>query len=381
MKRHGSSLFNVFCFVVLTVSHCLKQIFPFHHIFKSCTKKEVSFKIISLPVLVCLVGGLPGCGKSTAVRHFKSAAGQQQQLQQTVETIEFDDIFLDSSVTAEFDASVWHECYDAFIAKVRASIAAHLSVTNDAEPPSSDPAAAAGMRTIVVVDNFYYRSMRSRLWRLVRDVNTEERQKGGNNRSTPCVSIAHFFVNAPVDLCLERNAQRSGVERVPEAVIAGMAGKLELGAVPAVPYREVVLSRETTPEDIAHSLGEFIADEGVTRCGCMPLFDSSGQPRLPHPQKEADASWKHQLDLALRKEAAAIMGAVAARKDPLAGRLGKRLAEARKGVLKRFAVNSEQEEGDDTTISAAELAGLELQASWVALSRSLLVAEASVKPQ
>ena len=71
---------------------------------------------------------------------------------------------------------------------------------------------------VVIDDNFHLKSMRREIFRSCQEVSAD-------HKST--IGFVTLFVSTPLEVCIERNKQRQGKHRVPDAVIQKMAAIIE----------------------------------------------------------------------------------------------------------------------------------------------------------
>ncbi|KAH7476665.1 L-seryl-tRNA(Sec) kinase [Phytophthora ramorum] len=155
-------------------------------------------------VLVC---GLPAAGKTTLVKHLVARGSVSTRL---YERISLDDLYEQVMVGGEdckptdFDPDKWKACQQEMVARVGKRLKQH-----EAPPITND---AAQQLVVLVDDNFQYRSLRKRFFHLATKLNC---------------GFALLYVNVPTEICLERNAARSGGARVPAGVFERMANAFE----------------------------------------------------------------------------------------------------------------------------------------------------------
>ncbi|CAJ1365384.1 unnamed protein product [Effrenium voratum] len=237
------------------------------------------------PAASCLllVCGLPGCGKSTFCKELV-ARGGEESWQGTSRWIHFCYDEVERTLRtdeSQFDPETWQ----AARAKISGDVAALLD--------NSD-----GRIVIVLDDNMYYRSMRKRWYHLCRDRGCAYHQ---------------VFLQAPLDVCLERNQRRDLVARVPKFSIEHMAEAFEWPA------------RGGTWE--AQDAVSLLIDEAETcmQIQCIRDWHSFWKP-VPAEEGPAEEvqSESHQCDVALRKVVTRALAEVPKELGPLKSTLAKR---------------------------------------------------------
>ena len=248
-------------------------------------------------VVVIAVYGLPGSGKSVLTA---GAAEVLRRLGHAVAIVELDawlhDAVAARGADAAFDAELWHNSFNAFVAGVTQA-ASRLA--------EEDPSASSKCGVVFAVDNLYYRSMRWQVMRAVERVNDGEGDDSSDRRAAPAavVGFATLLIECDAGTCAARNAGREGVHRVPPRVIERMAMRLEAGPVKRQPEgtHAALPARANSPDRplslVVSDLTELLLAE------VLPAA-ASFIPRRPPPPAAAtlptEASLLHRCDLALR---------------------------------------------------------------------------------
>jgi hypothetical protein len=265
-----------------------------------------------------------------------------------------------------FDPVEWHRAQHRFQEKVRQWLLHSLSTSRQSESESS-----AAMNILCIVDNFYRYSMRWQWLKLLREVHSMHLKEEGQPRA-----LAHLgtvFVDCPVEVCIQRNALRTGVARVPEGVIASQASKLNTDPL-QLSHRHKELSTGTQPfnptsspkpeEKTTVSQLSLSTSESTTQCQMeqvdivLAFVEQQVLAALPPisvtrveshcPADEADSGHRtvkevlHHLDLATREKLAELMKmsrtqsgtGPGGRPDP---NFGKKLNEARRRIVDEWS--------------------------------------------
>jgi len=267
------------------------------------TAEEGAVPLTDVDTCLLLVCGLPGCGKSTFCRELLARATREP------------DLF---GFTA-----VWHYvCYDAVESELRGAAsftpecwqAARQRVV---ETVSNLLASRSGDRMVVLLDdNMYYRSMRKQWYHFARDRNCAFRQ---------------LFLQAPQEVCLERNAQRDGSQQVPEFSILHMAEAFEwplIGGSSWEARASVSTLLDSSNADTCSQMDTFIASwlqpESI---GFWAPLPPEQIPEQDNTEAQSDA---HACDVALRRVVSRALDNIprdmAAAKQSLARQWGSRKA-------------------------------------------------------
>lgn len=170
---------------------------------------------------------------------------------------------------------------------------------------------------IVVDDNGYYRSMRKEVWHAV---------QGASSSSW---AFMQLYVCVPVELALQRNAQRTGAERVPDSVVLGMGTRLEPPTQKGWDTALVVDESMSTAQTVQAVMDAWLHAKVTT----------PSQPPPP-PPAQPQQSELHSLDLALRREVGRLIKDAPSHQK---ASLGSKLNDVRKEILNRSSKPSEAE--------------------------------------
>lgn len=172
---------------------------------------------------ICLVGGLPGAGKTSFVRALKGRSSAEKQAGPTVFYISFDSVY-NSGDHDEFDADKWRASRAHVVDKVNrivASVRSGNGVVGEVPPgvetfclakPSSSHFENGLGPIIMLDDNFYYKSMRHVFYKIAQEAR---------------LYFGQVFLKATATTCLQRNRRREGREVVPDSVIERMSENFE----------------------------------------------------------------------------------------------------------------------------------------------------------
>lgn len=170
-----------------------------------------------------------------------------------------------------FDAEEWKRKQYEMIEEVRRRIVAN----------------AKELDVILVDDNMYYNSMRSAYYVMAREIQ---------------VAMCIIFVIASLNTCIQRNAQRTSVNRVPDKVIYEMYEKIEYDTPSSlvnsiVIDNDVALNSSSQTTNLMDNVVKFILD-----CAQHPLKNDKELLSIEQERsREANKKLLHSLDLALRK--------------------------------------------------------------------------------
>eukprot|EP00944_MAST-04C_sp_MAST-4C-sp1_P010263 g10263.t1 len=168
---------------------------------------------------ICMVGGLPGAGKTSLVQALKSTSPGVSNKAPTVFYISFDRVY-NLAQQGPFDANAWRDSRKCIFQKVEQLVScleSRKSLSDKALlqgvdifsiPETAFSTSSSSVENIILLDdNFYYKSMRHVFFRIA-----QEKQ----------ICFGQLFLKASVRTCMERNRLRTGVEKVPETVIERM---------------------------------------------------------------------------------------------------------------------------------------------------------------
>jgi tRNA uridine 5-carbamoylmethylation protein Kti12 len=173
----------------------------------------------SRPVVVVIaLFGLPASGKSTLARAAAEILPKASSAS-VVDIVELDAMLFqhqDPSAASSWQGpEQWFVARDKFYAAVSHLVDQHF--VSDASLSES------GVRVVLAVDNMPLKSMRSR----VRSAALAGARVRSSSQQNCALAFASIGVSCPVEVALHRNAQRSGVARVPDSVIHLMAPRME----------------------------------------------------------------------------------------------------------------------------------------------------------
>lgn len=263
---------------------------------------------------ICLVAliGLPGAGKSTLCTWL---LGQQAGLRAChLVHLCYDD-FLDARPNPASAVLPYKE-QRAFIFTLLEQIIA--AIRKGGPWPNQVRRTTGGSDSgadylILCDDNFYYRSMRYKLYQLCRDAG--------------CV-FGQIHIASSLDYCMRANARRSGDDRVPDAVVREMHERIE-------PPGSETWERNSLA---VTSLGHEVAGSGIVNfinsLNAMPVAEKLPSEIGQQPHQEQ--SLAHSLDLLLRKRIKELLQELTDKRTA-SGRLN----EERKRILTRFRADED----------------------------------------
>jgi hypothetical protein len=220
-------------------------------------------------ILVLLLGGLPGAGKSTLARGLQETCGSTSSLSLNgsatipiVQVVEYDGIeeaLLSTTTTTMDPASrddddncrlsedelrlqAWRTSRTMALHALRETLLQQEPNTKQIPTmvDNDDPSARQGdstiaefgkagaiQRIILMDDNYYLRSMRKQVFLTCQEV-VGERTTSTTLGNLP-ILLVHLWLETPLEVCLARNARRK--RSVPESVIERMATQMEAPVV------------------------------------------------------------------------------------------------------------------------------------------------------
>ncbi|KAJ9451244.1 hypothetical protein DIPPA_08856 [Diplonema papillatum] len=182
---------------------------------------------------------------------------------------------------------------------------------------------------VLVEDNFCYKSERRPFLRLARRL----------QRSGLHVGFASVLLACPAEQCLDRNAGRADAKRVPEDLLRGMAER-QLGPRDTDRWLSVF---DNTVDHTAAQAAEFVVatcfDARVDKLHAGP-DEGDTNLQLAEARTLTGKSVSHQLDLALRKATASLVGSLP---PGLRRSFAPRFADLRKEALRHASVCDEDE--------------------------------------
>nr|VZI48448.1 unnamed protein product [Spirometra erinaceieuropaei] len=259
-------------------------------------------------VLLLLLLGLPGAGKSSCARRFTAR----------LDVFNYLIVVFDDNLLFEFESShrsQWKERRGEILCSVRHlieawntdqfnSTCAHLTI----QKPSQFK---AGLPLVCVLDdNFYYRSMRKDYFRL--------------SRNQKC-RFATVSLNLPLDVCKERNSHRDCP--VPDSVLTRMHSRFEWPDENAHPWERNNLEI-TSPDPDLDAIESFLWRVYTTPVIYLDLNQIALERQRDREINEASET--HRLDTVLR---ALVRNCILSLPLELQARYGKSLNEVRKVTM------------------------------------------------
>lgn len=220
---------------------------------------------------VLLLCGLPGAGKSTLARQFRD----EHHPVSSFAFIEYDDIqdsLLNDTEEQDDILQAWRSSRTSALQRL------------------SEHLADSTTTLLLLDDNFHLRSMRKQIFQSCQAHVT-------NNTKNISIHFGLIWMDTPVDVCLERNAQRQ--RRLPDRIIQNMKHKFE--APGGFAWEQSVLRLDGTAPLLTHleQLRNFTASKQLTLVE-QPVDPTLEQARLAAARKETQASIAHQIDQYLR---------------------------------------------------------------------------------
>ena len=239
----------------------------------------------SLVIVLC---GLPAAGKTTLareiVRHYQGGGGSVR-----VEHICYDRIYQShccgsssspSSPSSSFDPRQWKQSREMAL-----NTLSHLL---------QQPRTSSSKDLIVVVDdNMHYRSMRFECYRVCR--------RRATSSPSHSISFCVIHVSTPLSICLRRNAQRTGRQRVAEEVVRRMGENMQRPRERGRGGRYAGVERSAVEvEGMGEEVVGFI--EKAWGEGEVVVVRAEGKGKGKDSNSSATLkSCKHQADIRMRK--------------------------------------------------------------------------------
>ncbi len=279
--------------------------------------------VLSSPLCLVLLVGLPGSGKTTFAKSLKDVLKQFTVVHIEVDTLERE-LKAKSPAKEGFSADTWKEAREA----------AFDAVSELAKSGAKTPTA------VVVDDNLYYASMRKPYLQLAR--------RAG-------LGLVQVVFRAGTAKAKELNAGRTGEARVEDKVIERMGEKIEF------PDEKGQCGVVAAPEDVEKAVAEAVKN---------PLEDTAAKmaERKELDREETARSLVHQIDLGLRQEVGAVFKEIGKEKARMKGKAISRAKEeflervhmAAKGAKEENGIREllQIEAGDDMTAVVANIVSL-----------------------
>eukprot|EP00929_Paragymnodinium_shiwhaense_P120701 TRINITY_DN92724_c0_g1_i1.p1 TRINITY_DN92724_c0_g1~~TRINITY_DN92724_c0_g1_i1.p1 ORF type:complete len:330 (-),score=70.76 TRINITY_DN92724_c0_g1_i1:12-1001(-) len=283
---------------------------------------------------ILLVCGLPGCGKSTFCRALTAEGDSGQPFLGRV--------------------AKWHHiCYDEFEQKLRKDtstfeVAAWKAGREQAAERARELVAAANESkehcVILLDDNMYYRSMRKGWYHLARE---------------NCCVYRQVFITACPSTCLQRNASREPLQRVPDFSIEHMAESFEWPAEGGKSWEcqpLVTTKLDSEAQGTDGQLAAFVQrwllaeQQEDPRGFWLPLPIEAGKEDL-EPESQSEA---HNCDVALRRVVSRALACIPAEISDAKSALAKGWS-TRKSELVKSVGKTCKELGAEGAAKAAEL--------------------------
>eukprot|EP00439_Symbiodinium_sp_Y106_P051350 s100_g6.t2 len=253
-------------------------------------------------ILVC---GLPGSGKTSFSRDLVVQGGLGAKWVHFC----YDEVEQQMrSEQSKFDPEAWQQAR----AKVASDVRSMLEVCSASEE-----------RVVIVLDdNMYYRSMRKRWYHLCREASCAYHQ---------------LFLQAPVDLCLERNKLRKPAAQVPDFSIQHMAEVFEWPPEAGGTWEAQGISTFI-------DASSFSSEEQVA--SCLKTWQSRPDfwrpvPELPEAVEETQSD-SHHCDVALRKIVSRALADVPKEHSQLKSTLAKQWGAKKAEMSKKVAAIKDQ---------------------------------------
>ncbi|EDW56179.1 L-seryl-tRNA(Sec) kinase [Drosophila sechellia] len=275
---------------------------------------------------ICLVAliGLPAAGKSSLCSWLLD---QQTALRvRHIVHLCYDD-FLDATPSADLAYKEQRGRIFELIEKLISAIQEDADWPPQVRRISSSGDYNRGRHLILCDDNFYYRSMRYKLYQLCRD--------------SGC-SFGQIYMASSLDSCLQANSLRSDATRVPVDVVRQMNERLEVPDTSEAWERNSLTLNGLDMDTTGSALLAFIA----TLLDLPAKETTSDLPPAAARGLRQDQSLVHRLDLLLRTRIGALLERLTQEEDKRLA--GQTLNSRRKEILTKFRteVSGKQIDGE-----------------------------------
>lgn len=275
---------------------------------------------------ICLVAliGLPAAGKSSLCSWL---LGQQAALRvRHIVHLCYDD-FLDATPSADLAYKEQRGRIFKVIEKLISAIQEDTDWPPQVRRISSSGDYNSGRHLILCDDNFYYRSMRYKLYQLCRD--------------SGCI-FGQIYMASSLDSCLQANSLRSDATRVPVDVVRQMNERLEVPDTSEAWERNSLTLNGLDMDTTGSALLAFIA----TLLDLPAMETTLDLPSAVARGLRQDQSLVHRLDLLLRTRIGALLDGLRQGEDKRLA--GQTLNSRRKDILTKFRteIGGKQIDGD-----------------------------------
>ena len=261
-------------------------------------------------VVVVLVCGLPGSGKTTLIKHLVekiSARSKQHSQTATVSChhIEYDEI--QSRILSEQHDLHKEKADDSLEAWRQSRLVALEELTEILRRIQNSKSSPAPIHVLLMDDNFHLRSMRKQVFQVCHKCKHEATANShhmanvsgsSTYQSNLEVILATLWLDTPLEVCLERNASRPAEKRVLDGTIHRIKNSSEPPAAGYATWEVNMVSitggADATDQGLEFVISLLFHNKGQSVQACMSPDDEIA--RLERERTVTQASRSHQLD-------------------------------------------------------------------------------------